>query len=132
MLNYTTHISDRPGWALIASLFSGPLGLQGYLIDPSNPKYGTTGKHQRRTVWALWTILLILIIIAGFFLLKYNKSFPEDDRDIEVNNRLGIGLILEIAKPFPSMAHWAMLLSVALSITVFISFIMACNIYGKS
>ncbi len=68
---------DSPGWALLAAMIVGPLGLQGsLLIDPT--KYGKVGKVQRNLGIAL-PIMLGLIILFVVPLIV-TKSKPKTNK----------------------------------------------------
>lgn len=69
------YITDSPVGALVCSILLGPLGLQGFMINPGNPTYGTVGVHQRRLSYA---IIAFLIITVSFFIAS-KVSFDKRD-----------------------------------------------------
>lgn len=60
---------DNPVGALLCSIFIGPLGLQGWLIDPAN--HGNIGKYQR---FMSYVLILILVVTAVIMLALYKKK----------------------------------------------------------
>jgi hypothetical protein len=57
-------VSDSPLAGLLCALFVGPLGIQGFVIDPTNTVYNGLGKHQRHMSYALWSLLALSIALG--------------------------------------------------------------------
>ena len=104
-------MADSPGGALACSILLGPLGLQGFLINPGNPAYGTAGVHQRRLSYAIISFVSITVL---FIILAKAMADKKD------------------AKGTVTLASLSMLSYSGLAISCFISFIFAIVILSKS
>ena len=115
-------ITDSPGLGLASSILLGPLGLQGWVINPDNSVYGNTGLHQRRLSYALHILVGLLVL---FFVITavWGTKKTSDTNDPKKPKKLtttgavfGTGMVLAY---------------VALSISCFISFIIAIILVTK-
>ena len=109
------YIADSPGGALASSILIGPLGLQGFLINPANPSYGNMGVHQRRLSYAI--IVFLTLIVACIVLLRVTAT-KNDENTVDAKDAT-LGSIIVLA--------WS-----GLGISCFISFIFAIVILSKS
>ena len=114
--------ADAPLAALLCSIFIGPLGIQGWIIDPANPNYQGLGVHQRRISIALHVLLALVILgvaILTVLTIKAREKHGKDSKD---------DIAKEVAVP-------ALLTSVAygaLGVTTFVSFIIAIILLARS
>ena len=113
------YITDSPVAALLSSIFIGPLGLQGWLINPAN--HGDVGKYQRMLSYAL-PILFVVVCI-----LMVNKKKKDKKKDIET-------LLEEMETGKDGSTHNVSLniTRILMGITAFISFILACIIVSRA
>ena len=116
--------ADAPLAALLCSIFVGPLGIQGWIIDPANPKYQGLGVHQRRISIALH-IILAIVIIGAIYLAGKTKQVSKKYNDNEAGRR-AIAEEVAGAVTLTSVAYGA------LGITTFVSFIIAIILLVRS
>ena len=67
-MNTTYILTSPPIGALILSIFLGPLGIEGYVVDGRNKSYGSLPKHLKRlsiVKWVLWGIFIASVVIAS-------------------------------------------------------------------
>ena len=114
--------ADAPLAALLCSIFVGPLGIQGWIIDPANPKYQGLGVHQRRISIAL-LILLALVIIGAVILVVLTAN---------ASNKHGNDNTEEIAKEVAVPSILTIVSYGALGVTTFVSFIIAIILLVRS
>jgi len=107
-------IADSPVGALVCSIFLGPLGLQGWLIDPSNPNYYGLGKSQRTLTYVIYGLLVATILFWVFA----GETAPKDSKE-----EAGAGTY--------ALAIAGTLTYSALAISLFISFIFACILVAR-
>ena len=111
---------DAPLAALLCSIFAGPLGIQGWIIDPANPKYQGLGVHQRRISIALHIILAVVIVCATILAVSTAKAIKTYGDKDSVNDEVAVSAILT------SVAYGA------LGVTTFVSFIIAIILLVRS
>ena len=114
--------ADAPLAALLCSIFVGPLGIQGWIIDPANPKYQGLGVHQRRISIALH-IILALVIIGAVILAVLTANAAD---------KYGKNNTDEIAKEVAVPALLTTVAYGALGVTSFVSFIIAIILLVRS
>ena len=101
------YFTDSPVAALLSSIFIGPLGLQGWLINPAN--HGDVGKYQRMLSYAL---LVFLVVVAILMTVKKDNE-KDDEKDDSLKTMLDVTRVL-------------------MGFTAFISFILACIIVSRA
>ena len=112
--------ADSPLAALLCSIFVGPLGIQGWIIDPANPKYQGLGVHQRRISIALHVLLALVIIAAVMLSVLYGKAYDKHRNKEEATKEVAVPALLT------SVAYGA------LGVTSFVSFIIAIILLVRS
>lgn len=110
-----SYISDSPVGALICSIFLGPLGLQGWLINPGNPDYRGLGVHQRTLTYVIYGLLVATIVFWGMMVSNVSKKAHED----------------EIDSGTTGLAIAAVITNTALSFSVLISIIFAILLVAR-
>ena len=107
--------ADAPLAALLCSIFVGPLGIQGWIIDPANPNYQGLGVHQRRISIALHVLLAIVIISAVILSVLTANAADKYGKD----NKVEIAKEIEVPSILTNITYGA------LGVTSVVSFIIA-------
>ena len=108
---------DYPIIALLCSIFLGPLGIQGWIVSPTNRNYSSFARHQRNISIAIY----ILIFFYLLFSVIYLTTTTGLERQMKKNGSMKKGILKE-------MVDWT---ATAIGITVFLSFVLAVVIVDK-
>ena len=111
-----SYISDAPVGALLCSIFLGPLGLQGWLINPGNADYKGLGARQRTLTYVIYGLLVATII---FWSLTISTAPTNADE----NKTVGAGTA--------GLAIAGTVTYSALAVSLFVSFIFACILLAR-
>lgn len=106
---------DSPLAAQICSIFLGPFGIQGFLIDRNNAVYGELGNHQYRLSIAL-IVMLVLLFLMGPVATAIIKNDEDIETDVEV---FGVLMVTQFCA------------SLALSVCTLASFVIACVLLSR-
>jgi hypothetical protein len=113
------YIADSPVGAVVLSIILGPLGLQGWVINPNNKAYGNAGVHMRRISYAIHIFLLAFIILI---LTQEKKTIDLIKEKAESQK------VTTYASSFIPLT----LVNVALGSACLLSFIFSCILLSRS
>ena len=84
---------------LLCSIFVGPLGIQGFVVNPANPKYLGLATHQRRLSIAIITIFVGFIatnVAIGILGSTASEGTNESGTGVAIAGAAWLALILAL------------------------------------